>query len=133
MRYVTANFTVVLLTGYLAVSTVSSQGPPDQNSAKPFFEPFGLDLSAIDKHTRPQDDFYQYVNGAWIARTTIPADKDQVEVDDFTQDRIDAQIRGLLEEAANDDQTIARHCVHLSFPCTGSVCAKFSIEYFSTC
>lgn len=104
MRYLTANLTVVLLTGYLAVKTVWSQGAPDQNSGKPFFEPFGLDLAAIDKHTRPQDDFYQYVNGAWIARATIPADKDQVEVDDLTQDRIEAQIRGLLEEAANEQR-----------------------------
>lgn len=51
---------------------------PDQNSGKPFYEPFGLDLSALDQHTRPQDDFYQHANGAWIARTTSPADQDQV-------------------------------------------------------
>ena len=107
MRYITANLTIALFTGYLAVSatylaTTRSQGALDQSSGKPFFEPFGLDLSAIDKHTRPQDDFYQYVNGAWIARTTIPADKDQVEeTGNVMQDRIDARIRGLLEVAAN--------------------------------
>jgi putative endopeptidase len=102
MRYFTSSLTGALLIACLAVSTAWSQAVPDQNSGKPFFEPFGLDLSAIDKHTRPQDDFYQYVNGAWIARTMIPADKDQAEVDDLTQDRLDAQIRGLLEGAAND-------------------------------
>jgi putative endopeptidase len=102
MRYLTTNLTIALLTGYLAVSTLWSQGPPDQNSGKPFFPPFGLDLSALDKHTRPQDDFYQYVNGAWIARTTIPPDKDQVEeTGNVMQDRIDARIRALLEAAAN--------------------------------
>jgi putative endopeptidase len=102
MRYFTTNLTIALLTGYLAVSTLWSQGPPDQNSGKPFFPPFGLDLSALDKHTRPQDDFYQHVNGDWIARTTIPADKDQVEeAGNMLQDRIDVRIRALLEAAAN--------------------------------
>jgi putative endopeptidase len=101
VRSITAKLTIALLIGYLAVSVTWSQGAPNQDSGKPFFEPFGLDLTAIDKHTRPQDDFYQYVNGAWIARTTIPADKDQAEVDELTQDLIDARIRGLLEEAAN--------------------------------
>jgi putative endopeptidase len=102
MRHLIANLTTALLARYLAVGTTWSQGAPDQISGKPFFEPFGLDLSAIDKHTRPQDDFYQYVNGAWIARTTIPADEDQVEeTGNVMQDRIDARIRGLLEAAAN--------------------------------
>ena len=102
MRYFTSSLTGALLIACLAVSTAWSQEGSGQSAGKPFFEPFGLDLSAIDKHTRPQDDFYQYVNGAWIARTMIPADKDQAEVDDLTQDRRDAQIRGLLEGAAND-------------------------------
>ena len=101
MRYFTSALTSALLSGYL-VSTAWSQVGPGQSSGQPFFEPFGLDLSAMDIHTRPQDDFYQYVNGAWIARTTIPADKDQVEeTGNVMQDRIDAQIRVLLEEAAS--------------------------------
>ncbi len=101
MRYFTSSLTSALLTACLAVSTAWSQAGPGQSSGKPFYKPFGLDLSAIDKRTRPQDDFYQYVNGAWIARTTIPADQDAVEVTGSQmQDRIDARIRALLEAAA---------------------------------
>jgi putative endopeptidase len=101
MRYFTSSLTGALLIACLAVSTAWSQEGSGQSSGKPFFEPFGLDLSAIDKHERPQDDFYQYVNGAWISRTRIPADKDQVEVADLMQDRIDARIRALLGTAGN--------------------------------
>lgn len=101
MRCFTSSLTGALLIACLAVSTAWSQEGSGQSSGKPFFEPFGLDLSAMDKHTRPQDDFYQYVNGAWIARTTIPADMEQVEVTgDQMQDRVDARIRALLEAAA---------------------------------
>ena len=35
----------------------------------------GLDLSTFDKSVRPQDDFYNYVNGSWMKTAKIPADK----------------------------------------------------------
>lgn len=35
----------------------------------------GIDLAELDTSIRPQDDLFRYVNGKWIARTEIPADK----------------------------------------------------------
>ena len=35
----------------------------------------GIDLQYVDHNVRPQDDFYRYVNGKWLADTTIPSDK----------------------------------------------------------
>ena len=35
----------------------------------------GLDLSTFDKSVRPQDDFYNFVNGTWMKTAKIPADK----------------------------------------------------------
>src|SRR5690606_7609321 len=35
----------------------------------------GLDLSTIDNPVRPQDDFYNFVNGSWMKTAKIPADK----------------------------------------------------------
>lgn len=35
----------------------------------------GIDLSGMDTSVRPQDDFYRYANGKWLASTTIPADE----------------------------------------------------------
>ncbi|MDR2234511.1 MAG: M13 family peptidase [Chryseobacterium sp.] len=35
----------------------------------------GLDLAAIDASVRPQDDFYNYVNGTWMKMAKVPADK----------------------------------------------------------
>lgn len=34
-----------------------------------------IDISAMDKSVRPQDDFYNYVNGTWMKTAKIPADK----------------------------------------------------------
>ncbi|QTH63500.1 M13 family metallopeptidase [Psychrosphaera ytuae] len=35
----------------------------------------GIDLENMDKKAAPQHDFYIYVNGTWLDKTTIPADK----------------------------------------------------------
>ncbi|MBR9729156.1 M13 family metallopeptidase [Shewanella intestini] len=35
----------------------------------------GIDFTNFDKNVRPQDDFYSYVNGAWINKATIPNDR----------------------------------------------------------
>lgn len=35
----------------------------------------GLDLSLMDRSVRPQDDFYNYVNGGWMKTVEIPSDK----------------------------------------------------------
>lgn len=32
----------------------------------------GVQLDALDRATRPQDDFYQFANGGWLDRTEIP-------------------------------------------------------------
>ena len=39
------------------------------------FGPAGIDLAEIDAAVRPQDDLFRHMNGKWIARTEIPADK----------------------------------------------------------
>lgn len=35
----------------------------------------GLDFTTFDKSVRPQDDFYNFVNGSWMKTAKIPADK----------------------------------------------------------
>ncbi|ASK32263.1 endothelin-converting protein [Chryseobacterium sp. T16E-39] len=35
----------------------------------------GINLSYMDKSIRPQDDFFNYVNGNWVKTTQIPSDK----------------------------------------------------------
>ena len=39
------------------------------------YGPSGIDLAELDAGIRPQDDLFRHVNGKWIGRTEIPADK----------------------------------------------------------
>src|SRR5690606_30382427 len=41
----------------------------------PNYGPSGIDLAELDPETRPQDDLYRHMNGKWVSRTEIPADK----------------------------------------------------------
>jgi len=71
-----------------------------QSSGEPLYPPAGLDMSATDSSTRPGDDFYQYANGAWLARVTIPADRPYVSEWLGMRDRTEAQLRDLIQAAA---------------------------------
>jgi putative endopeptidase len=86
----------------LAWIAVAQDGAaPARSKPKPFFQPFGIDLTAQDRGTRPQDDFFQYVNGAWLARTPIPADQNSVSAGRDLANRVEARLHELLEAAAS--------------------------------
>jgi hypothetical protein len=57
----------------LAVAGCTSTPSSPPASPKPLSS--GLDLAAFDKAVRPQDDLFRHVNGGWLAKTEIPADK----------------------------------------------------------
>jgi putative endopeptidase len=62
----------------------------------------GIDSSGFDKSVRPQDNFFQYVNGGWIARTEIPADKSNYGTFTALADKAESDLRAIIEEAAAD-------------------------------
>ncbi|MFV4649331.1 peptidase M13, partial [Mycobacterium tuberculosis] len=49
---------------------------------------------------KPGDDFFRYADGAWLAKTTIPADKTSFGAFDILADRSEAQVHAILEAAA---------------------------------
>jgi len=64
---------------------------------------FGVDLAAMDKSVAPGDNFFQYVNGGWMARTEIPADKSNYGSFNKLGDRSESQVRAIIEAAASTD------------------------------
>lgn len=53
---------------------LAMQFPPAVTAQNSAAEP-AIDFSGFDHSTRPADDFFQFVNGKWIAETPIPPDK----------------------------------------------------------
>ncbi|CAA7386672.1 M13 family metallopeptidase [Chryseobacterium fistulae] len=62
-----------LLAGICSQSMVSAQNKATKTVMATTDK--GLDISLMDKSVRPQDDFYNYVNGSWMKTAKIPADK----------------------------------------------------------
>ena len=60
----------------------------------------GVLLENFDQRVRPQDDFYRFVNGTWLARTEIPADKNNYGAFTLLQDEAEKNLRVIVEEAA---------------------------------
>lgn len=93
-----------VVTAGLALSAALACTTPkaDASPAGPQLGAWGVDLSGMDTSVKPGDDFYSYVNGAWQARTTIPADKKAVGPAASLLDRAFDQLKPLLEEDAAD-------------------------------
>ncbi len=63
----------------------------------------GIDVSAIDPSVRPQQDFWQYANGKWLAATPIPADRAGWDTFSEVREKTQAQLRSAIEAIdAND-------------------------------
>jgi len=67
----------------------------------PYYKPSGLDLTAKDPSTRPGDDFFQYANGAYLARSVIPPDRPTVSRRFEMTDRMEGQLHKLLQDVSN--------------------------------
>jgi putative endopeptidase len=74
--------------------------PAPAAAPKPLhFGTWGVDLTGMDRSVNPADDFDRYVNGAWSAKTEIPADQASAGVGYDVFNRTQDQIRALIENA----------------------------------
>jgi len=66
--------------------------------AKPGIQPANMDTAV-----KPGDNFYFYANGAWLARTTIPADRGSVGAFSVLSDLSNKNTRAIIEETAKSN------------------------------
>ena len=81
-----------------AQTTVPATSAPA--SGKPQLGDFGVDLANMDRSVKPGDDFYMYVNGNWMKRTEIPADKSSWGGFGILRELSDQRTRQIVEDAA---------------------------------
>jgi predicted metalloendopeptidase len=62
----------------------------------------GVHLEALDRSTRPQDDFYQFVNGGWLDTTEIPEIYPGYTVYHEVSERVQDALRDIVEAVAAD-------------------------------
>src|SRR5690606_11482904 len=59
----------------------------------------GIALDELDPAVRPQDDLFRHVNGKWIERTEIPADKARYGSFYLLAEAAEQAVREIIEEA----------------------------------
>ncbi len=94
-RKLTTALVVVAIT-----AACSGSNTPPASTPPPAPPAAGFDLANFDKSVRPQDDFYHYVNGTWLQKTELPAEKSTYGSFDQVFDTTEAQVHGLIEDAA---------------------------------
>ncbi len=59
----------------------------------------GIHVDELDESIRPQDDLFRHVNGRWIARTEIPADKARFGSFYLLAEEAEKAVREIIEES----------------------------------
>jgi putative endopeptidase len=87
---------LIILTSLLLFSSALGDDP----LPSPRFGEWGFDISGENAAIKPGDDFFEFANGGWLARTPIPADKLGMSVDVLIENRTEEQLHSIMEEAA---------------------------------
>jgi len=73
-----------------------------QNQAEPVNSYSGIEAQYFDHSVRPQDDFYQFVNGKWLAATDIPSDRPAYGAASKLYDDAQRELAEIVEATASD-------------------------------
>ena len=73
------------------------------------YGPSGIDLDELDPAIRPQDDLFRHMNGKWIARTEIPADKARYGSFAVLAENAEAAVRDIITQMAAPGADVAAH------------------------
>ena len=68
---------------------------------------FGIATENMDRTVQPGDNFYEFVNGGWLQKTEIPADRSRYGVFSVLADQAEKRVRGIIESAANSENPSA--------------------------
>jgi len=60
----------------------------------------GIEQTGFDKAVRPQDDLFRAVNGAWLTKTDIPADRSEYGVFSILAEQAEKDLREIIETCA---------------------------------
>ena len=95
-----------IATGALALTgacTSSFHSPMTRATAgKPALGTWGVDLATFDRAVNPGDDFFRYVNGTWLEKTSIPADRIRWGVFDALAEKSVDDVRAAIEATASE-------------------------------
>ncbi|RZJ73243.1 M13 family metallopeptidase [Flavobacterium sp.] len=88
---------IPILTGFALLSLASCQSDKKEATVS------GILKQNMDTLVKPGDNFDAFVNGAWIKKNKIPADKSSYGVAEILDDEAQANVRKIIEASAKGD------------------------------
>lgn len=64
---------------------------------------YGIATENMDLSVKPGDNFFEYVNGTWLANTEIPSDKSRYGSFNILADEAEERVREIIETAASKE------------------------------
>ena len=84
------------------VTQTESETTVVENTENTEMKEVGLNLSHMDTSVRPQDDFFNYVNGNWMKTAEIPSDKTSWGSFNALREDVDVASLGILDKILAD-------------------------------
>src|SRR3970040_3142397 len=86
---------IFVIPAIIGFTTINAQ----DTSAK---QELGINVSNMDKKIKPNDDFFRFVNGSWLHKTEIPADKTSWGSFNELRQKTDKDALEILAEASKN-------------------------------
>lgn len=96
----TAMAVLCVSTPIFAEEAMQEEVVQNEASEKPLIEPWGYPLDALDRETKPGDDFFRFANGHWLDETEIASDRSSVGFAITMRDRNEDRIATIIAELA---------------------------------
>jgi putative endopeptidase len=63
-------------------------------------QPWGFDLTALDRTVKPGDDFFRFSGNGWLKRTEMPADRTRWGTFDILGAKSESDVKAIIEDLA---------------------------------
>ena len=106
-QYLLSALTLALVASVAQAEPASGAAAATAKSTKAPVLSSGIATEFIESSVRPQDDFFEYLNGKWLKTVEIPADKSSWGSFAKLRDDTLPQLRAIIERAASDQNAAA--------------------------
>ena len=99
-KHMLSALTLALIAGFAQAESGTGAAAATSKTAKAPVLSAGIATEYIESSVRPQDDFFEYLNGKWLKNVEIPADKSSWGSFMELRENTLPQIRAIIEKAA---------------------------------
>ena len=98
-KHMLSALTLALIAGFAQAESGAAAAASTKTAKAPVLSA-GIATEYIESSVRPQDDFFEYLNGKWLKNVEIPADKSSWGSFMELRENTLPQIRGIIEKAS---------------------------------